>query len=242
MTPELRRWSYASGTKPLAWMTGILIALITAAFVLFYTLPDNVAVLQAQTAVGLTVADGSRANPTLVALGVLSGLAVLNFVVGIITGADFRSYLGAGVTRRDTFVLAQESHVIVALVSILLAAATFAVAALLGGSMEFTATSIPLPAAIALNFLSYIALAEIGYLISALFIRYPWYVGVAIILAIVFGSSFFDESSGVLIPVGVTTLVQDHPYAVAVGATVLAAAAAAAISFLLVRRLPMRRS
>ena len=170
MTPELRRYTMDSGAKPLAWLSGIIVAVIAIAFVITSLLPDGINILRSEVGIGLNTTATNISAPIHVALGAMTALVMVNFVVAIVSAAEFRSYLGAGITRRDTFAIAQIGILAVAVVTTIIVALALAVAALLGGPMTFTANSLPVPAAVSLAFLTYLAAAEAGYLLSLIHI------------------------------------------------------------------------
>lgn len=245
MTPELRRYTMDSGAKPLAWLAGITAAVIAVAFAITNLLPDSINILRSEVGIGLTTTATDLSDPIHVALGAMTAMVMVNFIVAIVSAAEFRSYLGAGITRRDTFAIAQIGIFAVAVVTTIIVALALAVAALLGGSMTFTADSLPVPAAMGLAFLTYIAAAEAGYLISALFVRFRWYVGVAtalIALAITTVADV-DQSAISIGSVRLTSpILTDHPYLLAAVAEIVAAAIAAAIAYATIRALPMIRN
>ena len=111
----------------------------------------------------------------------LSGAApVFAFVLGIVSAAESRSFLGAGVTREAMWRDGRRTNIGISLTVIVILALSIAVAAALDGTSIDSGQAL---SATGIFLLSLLAAFEIGYFLSMLFTRLTWLPALIICIA-----------------------------------------------------------
>lgn len=181
---DIYRRLSAFDAKSFFWMIGTFVGVVALLFVAISFVPqrwlDDYIDISDQPIMIMEPAEGARF--LLVPLSLTSTLLIFSLVVGIITAAEGRSYLGAGATRRAIWLDGRRTNAIMAGVFLLIAAVTVTVAVLLdGGAQGADGTDLLLSAAGLL--LALLASFEIGYVVALFFTRFHWLPGLIMCLA-----------------------------------------------------------
>lgn len=99
---------------------------------------------------------------------------VVSLVTGVVTAAESRSYLGAGVTRTASWWDARRTNIAVAIVLTLVIGLSFLIALALDGSAHGITVGQSVTSG-GLYVVSLLAAFEVGYLISLTFTRFLWF-------------------------------------------------------------------
>lgn len=158
----------------------------------------------------------------------------VSFVGAIITGALSRGYLGAGATRAGSFGFAQIETLFLSAILSLLTFAALGLGVLLSDA-QIEGFDLWL---FILTPLVHVFLAQLGYVISTMFVRFPWWVGTPILV----GTAIITSNDPVARNLGEFFVQFNDSLGFWVVAILTASAVLSLASWLMLRSLPIRRS
>lgn len=163
------------GTKQTYAMLGYLAGTIIVLFIAVALVPQSwLTVLTEDNGahfLAMNLEDNTRL--LLVPFFLISPFLVINLVTGIVTAAEARAYLGAGVTRTAYWLDSRRTNIGISGILVISIVLSVVIAMLLGGGVtEFDiAESFK---ALGIYILGMLASFEVGYFISLLYVRYTW--------------------------------------------------------------------
>lgn len=158
----------------------------------------------------------------------------VSFVAAIISGAQSRGYLGGGSTRAGIFTFAQIETLFFSAILTLLTFAALGLGVLLSDA-QIEGFDLWL---FVLTPLIHVFLAQLGYTISTMFVRFPWWVGTPILV----GTAIITSNDPVARNLGEFFVQFDDSLGFWVVAILTASAVLSLASWLMLRSLPIRRS
>lgn len=163
------------GTKQTYAMLGYLAGTIIVLFIAVALVPQSwLSVFTEDNGahfLEITLEDNTRL--LLVPFFLVSPFLVVNLVTGIVTAAEARTYLGAGVTRTAYWLDSRRTNIGFSAVLVMSIVLSVLIAFLFGGGVTGFDVAESLKA-LGIYILGMIASFEVGYFISLLYVRYTW--------------------------------------------------------------------
>lgn len=162
--------------KAFYWMTLIVAAIITSMYTVLPFIPESWLENYGGDRTNNFFPPEAIDNPRFVLIpeAITSTLVIILFVSGIVTAAENRAMLGAGVTRKAAWIDGRVANIGIATMIYVLWTIAIAVAVLLDGG--FTNLDVGIMVQSSLTFYAALLVAfELGYAISMLFCRYHWF-------------------------------------------------------------------